>query len=140
MKSIIIGGKALIGKNEEEVIEKLTMALGNMTITGELGQTPIAEYWGVPCGLNIDWNRSVGQLSALRVTLFTSHQDKCSYFLLRNGIAEVFGAPEIEEYDEDISLLAPDERIYGSCSWFGDCSVKLRNVHDDEGGLFVMFY
>lgn len=102
LTSLSINGISLIGKNKDEVTGKLANALGDAKITDEISDDgerwKVLEFCSIKFGLNICWKRSIGQISAQEVILFTSHQEKWAYVKLREGISRIYGIPYVDDF------------------------------------------
>ena len=87
---------------------------------------------GVPCGLNVESEQKDGTTIITRIMLLTSQQSKTAFDAIKKGISMRYGEPDFEDGESE----ELDGRYYGKCVWKkGD--VILRNVHSDEGGLFL---
>ena len=90
-------------------------------------------FCGVPCGLNIHSDTQDDSIYIRRITLFTSLQNKNTFGMLKRGVVNRYGKPNIEDVDEE----EIEEVYYGRCKWTKEGAL-LRNVHSEEGGLFCI--
>jgi hypothetical protein len=90
-------------------------------------------FCGVPCGLNIHSDTQDDSIYIRRITLFTSLQNKNTFDILKRGVVNRYGKPNIEDVDEE----EIEEVYYGRCEWTKEGAL-LRNVHSEEGGLFCI--
>ena len=90
------------------------------------------KFCGVPFGINIDYEHKNGKFIVNHLNLFTSQQSIKAFEAIRKGISKRYGSPDI--YDYDTGSYEFDGLFYGRCTWGG---ALLRNVHSDEGGLFL---
>ena len=90
------------------------------------------KFCGIPFGINIDYEHKNGKFIVNHLNLFTSQQSIKAFEAIRKGISKRYGSPDI--YDYDTGSYEFDGLFYGRCTWGG---ALLRNVHSDEGGLFL---
>ena len=90
-------------------------------------------FCGVPCGLNIHSDTQDDSIYIRRITLFTSLQNKNTFDILKRGVVNRYGKPNIEDVDEE----EIEEVYYGRCKWTKEGAL-LRNVHSEEEGLFCI--
>lgn len=90
-------------------------------------------FCGVPCGLNIHSDTQDDSIYIRRITLFTFLQNKNTFDILKRGVVNRYGKPNIEDVDEE----EIEEVYYGRCKWTKEGAL-LRNVHSEEGGLFCI--
>ena len=67
-----------------------------------------------------------------QITLFTSLQNKNTFDILKRGVVNRYGKPNIEDVDEE----EIEEVYYGRCKWTKEGAL-LRNVHSEEGGAVL---
>lgn len=138
LNCLTVFGVSLIGDSEEEVIDKFVAGMPEMKLVeSKANDVPKVNLCGIPFGLNIIWVQDNSKVAATSVKLLTSLQDKNSFEKLKATISTHCGNPDIEEYEGGTDEI--DGRFYGKCVWNEDCSITLRNVHSDEGGLVLYF-
>ena len=89
------------------------------------------KFCGVPFGINAQYEHKNGKFRVNHLNLFTSHQSIKDFDAINKGISKRYGSPSI---DDDGAGIEFDGTFYGRCTWDG---AMLRNVHNDEGGLFL---
>ena len=89
------------------------------------------KFCGVPFGINAQYEHKNGKFRVNHLNLFTSHQSIKDFDAINKGISKRYGSPSI---DDDGAGIEFDGTFYGRCTWAG---AMLRNVHNDEGGLFL---
>ena len=131
-------GIAMQGRNQVEIIKNLIEQTDEFDYFDKERQgIERVVFCGVPCGLNFQSEQKNGTTVVTRVVLFTSLQDKATFDNLKNSISKIYGNPDLEEYEGETEEI--DGRYYGKCRW-NNGEILLRNVHSDEGGLFVFLY
>jgi hypothetical protein len=90
------------------------------------------KFCGIPFGINIDYEHKNGKFIVNHLNLITSQQSIKAFEAIRKGVSKRYGNPDI--YDYDTGSYEFDGLFYGRCTWGG---ALLRNVHSDEGGLFL---
>ena len=90
------------------------------------------KFCGVPFGVNIDYKHKNGKFIVNHLNLFTSQQSIEAFEAIRKGISKRYGSPDIDDYGAGSYEF--DGLFYGRCTWKG---ALLRNVHSEEGGLFL---
>ena len=89
------------------------------------------KFCGVPFGININYEHKNGRFIVNTLNLFTSQQSIADFNAINKGVSKWYGKPQIDDEGAGYDF---EGRFYGRCSWDG---ALLRNVHSDEGGLFL---
>ena len=89
------------------------------------------KFCGVPFGININYEHKNGKFIVKTLNLFTSQQGIADFNAINKGVSKWYGNPQIDDEGAGYDF---EGRFYGRCSWEG---ALLRNVHSDEGGLFL---
>ena len=89
------------------------------------------KFCGVPFGININYEHKNGKFIVNTLNLFTSQQSIADFNAINKGVSKWYGNPQIDDEGAGYDF---EGRFYGRCSWDG---ALLRNVHSDEGGLFL---
>ena len=91
------------------------------------------KFCGVPFGVNIHYEHRNAKFIVNHLNLFTSQQSIKAFEAIRDGISKRYGVPNIDDYGAGSYEF--DGKFYGRCTWSG---ALLRNVHSDEGGMFLI--
>jgi hypothetical protein len=89
------------------------------------------KFCSVPFGINIDYEHKNGKIIVNNLNLFTSQQSIADFNAINKGVSKWYGDPQIDDEGAGYDF---EGKFYGRCSWKG---ALLRNVHSDEGGLFL---
>jgi len=89
------------------------------------------KFCSVPFGINIDYEHKNGKFIVNNLNLFTSQQSIADFNAINKGVSKWYGDPQIDDEGAGYDF---EGKFYGRCSWKG---ALLRNVHSDEGGLFL---
>ena len=89
------------------------------------------KFCSVPFGINIDYEHKNGKFIVNNLNLFTSQQSIADFNAINKGVSKWYGNSQIDDEGAGYDF---EGKFYGRCSWKG---ALLRNVHSDEGGLFL---
>ena len=124
-------GVPLKGKSMPAILKEMEGKVDLLSIKGEINDTAkyyVVEFCGVPCGMNMGWERQDDMCYITSLNFFTSQQTKECVKTFVDGISVYYGEAECEDEGGDV--------VYSYFFWNG---VRLRPVHSEEGGLTVLF-
>ena len=124
-------GVTLKGESMSAILKEMEDKVDVLSIKGEINDTAkyyVVEFCGVPCGMNMGWERQDDMCYITSLNFFTSQQTKECVKTFVDGISVYYGEAECEDEGGDV--------VYAYFFWNG---VRLRPVHSEEGGLTVLF-
>lgn len=122
-------GISLHGKDVASIVKLMEEKVDVLTLNGELNEEKDycrVLFCGVPCGMNLKWDKGNNEVYITSLNFFTSQSSDEAIEALVKGISSYYG-----EYQQD-----EQDMMDNYFRWNG---VLMRPVHSEEGGMTVIF-
>lgn len=130
IRSVDFFGIPLYGKDVASIVKMMEEKVDVLTWDGELNEEKDycrVLFCGVPCGMNLKWDKGNDEVYITSMNFFTSQSSDEAIEALVKGISSYYGECQQDEQD----------KIDDYFRWDG---VLMRPVHSEEGGMTVIFY
>ena len=128
-QSVDFFGISLYGKDVASILKMMEKKVDILTLDGKLNEEQDycrVLFCGVPCGMNMKWDKGNDEVYITSLNFFTSQTSDEAIEALVNGISSYYGGCQQNEQD----------KIDDYYRWDG---VLMRPVHSEEGGMTVIF-
>lgn len=129
IQSVDFFGIPLHGKDVACVLKMMEEKVDVLALNGELNDEQDycrVLFCGVPCGMNMKWDRGNDEVYITSLNFFTSQTSDEAIEALVKGVSSYYGECRQSEQDEMDDYFR----------WDG---VLMRPVHSEEGGMTVIF-
>lgn len=129
IRSVDFFGISLHGDDVASIVKMMEEKVDVLTLDGELNEEQDycrVLFCGVPCGMNMKWDRGNDEVYITSLNFFTSQTSDEAIEALVKGVSSYYGECRQSEQDEMDDYFR----------WDG---VLMRPVHSEEGGMTVIF-
>ena len=127
-------GVDLKGKDLISIVQEMEKRKNILTFkekTVEEKEAYVVDFFGIPCGMNIEKKTANDSVYITQLVFCTSQLSGKVFNKWTRGISDYYGNPDIME-DEGLN------EGYENYSWL-DAGIRVRNIHSEEGGIVAFF-